>query len=189
MPGAGPRGRALAASLAVLSLAACGLFGSEPTYVRRGPIYSPNGEPLSGGPLGAPGCAEAMGRWLARVDGGSGGTIGLDAFLADARRQFAAMDLDHTGVLTPDILARYRAPYLADEAHAETREPERRRRGADEHDITQDRADPVMLADVSLRNRVTRAEFLAYARRNFAALDRNKDGRLDRDELAAACAP
>ena len=44
-------------------------------------------------------------------------------------------------------------------------------------------ADPVMLADVHLRNRVTRDEFMTYANANFAALDVNRDGRLSRAEI------
>jgi hypothetical protein len=50
-----------------------------------------------------------------------------------------------------------------------------------------DRADPVMLADTGLRNRVTRDEFMAYAQRNFATLDHHHDGRLERYEVLAAC--
>ncbi len=53
----------------------------------------------------------------------------------------------------------------------------------------EDVEDPVMVADTNLRNRVTRDDFLAYARRNFASLDRNHDGTLDRAEVLAACKP
>jgi hypothetical protein len=34
---------------------------------------------------------------------------------------------------------------------------------------------------------VTRAEFLAYARRTFAGLDADHSGRLTRDQLTRAC--
>ncbi len=52
-----------------------------------------------------------------------------------------------------------------------------------------DRPDPVMSADVNLDNRVTQEEFQAQAARTFASLDRNRDGHLSRDEVAATCAP
>lgn len=194
-----PRRQAAVAAALMLVLGACSHFGDRPP-VRQGPIYSPNGEPLSGGPLGEPSCDDAMRKWLARVDTDHVGTIGMQQFLADARRQFAAMDLDKSGVLTPSVLAQYRAPYAGerrDEAAQDDQGERPRRRRDSENDadsgkgppLTLERADPVMLADVSLRNRVTLDEFLTYERGNFASLDRNRDGRLDPDELAATCQP
>ena len=53
--------------------------------------------------------------------------------------------------------------------------------------MARDRPDPVMIADVTLRNRVTQAEFLTYERQNFAELDTNHDGRLSKDELTRSC--
>ena len=50
----------------------------------------------------------ALAGWFDRVGSGKAGTIDLAAFLADASRQFAAMDINHDGQLTPDELARYR---------------------------------------------------------------------------------
>jgi hypothetical protein len=47
--------------------------------------------------------------------------------------------------------------------------------------------DPVMSADVNLDNRVTLEEFQAQAARTFASLDRNRDGRLSKDEVEASC--
>ncbi len=44
-----------------------------------------------------------------------------------------------------------------------------------------------MSADVNLDNRVTLDEFQAQTARTFAALDRNRDGRLSKDEVAASC--
>jgi hypothetical protein len=196
-------GRAALAAALTLALGSCGYFRDRPP-VRQGPIFSPNGEPLSGGPLGDPSCADAMRTWLARVDTNHVGTIDLNEFLADARRQFAAMDLEKSGALTPPVLAQYRAPYSSaqhgdrsEEDEDRDQEQERRsRRGlimGDSDDNgpppTLERADPVMIADVSLRNRVTLGEFLAYERGNFASLDRNHDGRLDPDELVAMCQP
>jgi hypothetical protein len=190
------RMRAAVAALALLALAACGLFGGreKEREAKPGPLYSPNGEPLSGGPLGDLKCEDAMRRWFARVDADHDGSIDAAEFLADARRQFAAMDLDKSGVLTPSVLARYRAPYLAEQPREEPPDEsdsdrEKRRQRDREPPIGKDRADPVMIADVNLRNRVTLDDFLASARRNFAALDVNKNGRLSSDEMLATCKP
>ncbi|HUB94266.1 MAG TPA: EF-hand domain-containing protein, partial [Stellaceae bacterium] len=106
-------GRAVLAAALTFAIGACHPFGDRRPVVRQGPIFSPNGEPLSGGPLGDPSCKDAMQKWLARVDANHDGTIEVSEFMADARRQFSAMDLDKSGVLTPDILARYRAPYAS----------------------------------------------------------------------------
>jgi hypothetical protein len=101
-------------------------------------------------------------------------------------------------VLTPAVLAKYRAPYIADRPREEARddpgdddERERNRRRDRENGppIAKDRADPVMIADLNLRNRVTLDDFLASARRTFAGLDANKDGRLSLDEVLASCKP
>lgn len=180
--------RALAV-LSLLALCSCSMFGGDERPVRTGPLYSPNGEPLSGGPLDDPTCEQALGAWFARADTDHDGTLDEREFLADARRQFAAMDLDKSGVLTPAELAQYRAPYIR---------PGRSRPDyatlAEEHEREahgpppeEDRTDPVMIADVNLENRVTRDEFMAYAGRNFAMLDRRHDGRLDRAEVLATC--
>ncbi|HUK58740.1 MAG TPA: hypothetical protein VLV50_05865 [Stellaceae bacterium] len=181
-----PVRRALAA-LAALALASCGILSDEQKAVRASPLYSPNGEPLSGGPLGEPTCEAALGRWFDRVAAGSG-RIDESAFLGDANRQFAAMDIDKTGALTPAELARYRAPYINPKARPrDEREEERAREEGRGPPPQEDIEDPVMVADTELRNRVTRDQFLAYVRRNFAALDADHDGRLERSEVLATC--
>ena len=186
------RRRAAFAALALVALGACDRF-DKPREAKSGPIYSPNGEPLSGGSLGEPKCDDAMRRWFARVDRDHDGTIDTAEFLADARRQFAAMDLERTGVLTPAVLAQYRSPYMAERQRQDARDADKRDRDDEESDrgppMAKDRADPVMIADVSLRNRVTLDEFLASARRTFTTLDANKDGRLGSDEVVASCKP
>jgi len=184
--------RAAFVAMALLALGACALGGEKVREAKTGPLYSPNGEPLSGGPLGEPSCEDAMRRWFAKADADHDGTVDVAEFLADARRLFAAMDLDRSGVLTPSVLSHYRAPYLAERAREEPpEESERERAGRLEREreppIGKDRADPVMIADVNLRNRVTLDDFLALARRTFAGLDRNKDGRLGSDEALASC--
>ena len=192
--------------LLLLALGGCGWFrGTHPETRGKPPIYSPNGEPLNGGALGQPSCEDALSRWLARVDTDHDGTIDREEFLADARRQFDAMDLNRDGLITPSVLAQYRAPFSSEpparagtdsEAGEEARGRGRSRGGGifggsgdEDTAVRNDLADPVMMADTALRNRVTREDFLAYARRNFASIDTNHDGRLDRDELLLTCAP
>lgn len=216
------------------ALAACGSDrdSDQPSARSIGPLYSPNGEPLSGGPLGHPNCQEALAGWFDRVDAPHAGTIDLATFLADASRQYAAMDLDHHGEITPDELTRYRQAYMAELRVAEAADDDTLRpdqstqrpnqsgsppdqsaprqgggrgggrggsgglggAGSDKgdvdpnpRDIARDRPDPVMIADVTLHNRVTLAEFLAYERENFAEFDTNHDGRLSKDELTRSC--
>jgi hypothetical protein len=169
-------------------------------------IYSPNGEPLSGGALGAPSCIDAMSGWFERVDANHDGVIDRDEFLADSRRQFAVMDLDKDGVVTPGELGQYRQPFLStatrlvaaagtppagEGARRERGGQGQPRRGTNDSDdaVPQDRPDPVMLADVNLRNRVTLADFMAYESRNFADLDRRRNGRLDKAEITRSCGP
>lgn len=151
-------------------------------------LYSPNGEPLRGGSLGRPSCEAAMTGWFARVDANSDGRIGRDEFLADARRQFAVMDIDGDGTITPAELDKYRAPYRTLPAAAS---PDRSRAGRARDAATArsagNEADPVMAADTRLRFMVTRQEFLDHADRQFAQLDSNRNGALGRDEVLKTC--
>jgi len=99
--------------LAAVALMAAGC-GSDSPRRRYGPspiVFSPNGEPLSGGPLGKVACRDAIGRWFDRTDANGDGTLTFEEFEADARRQFAAMDEDSDGYVTPPELADMRAPY------------------------------------------------------------------------------
>jgi Ca2+-binding EF-hand superfamily protein len=167
-------------------------------------LYSPNGEALSGGPLGHPSCQNALSGWFDRVDGDHDGSIDRDEYLADARRQFGVMDLDKDGVITPAELAQYRAPFEGGTATL-SNEPEtslqteqgNESAGRRSHHRAApqdqgggdagDRPDPVMLADVNLRNKVSLADFLTYAQRKFTQLDTNHDGRLSKAEVLTLC--
>lgn len=203
------RRRSLAMALAALVVVG-GCSAGHHGHAARGNrsaglLYSPNGEPLNGGPLDHPPCPEAMSAWFARVDANHDGVIDASEYLADARRQFAAMDLDGDGEITPAELAQYRAPYENDtmaaqpgaaETSAQPNGGEGRRRqrhnGAAGSRSSgagagTDQADPVMVADVQLRFRVSLAEFLAFETRKFAALDKDGDGRLTKDELLQTC--
>jgi hypothetical protein len=168
------------------SIAGCsylGIGGADEDSGAYRMIYSPNGEPLRGGPWGRPNCAQAMGAWFDRVDTDKDGRVTLNEFLADARRQFDAMDLDHDGTITPAELDKYRAPYMAvplagGGGRAASRQPARN------YDAG---PDPVMAADTKLRFVVTRRDFIDYADRRLSQLDRNRDKALERDEALKIC--
>jgi hypothetical protein len=173
----------------LLMLGACDTLLSpfeSAKHERYYPLYSPNGEPLNGGPLGRPSCKDAFGGWYDRVAASHGGTIDLATYLADSRRQFAAMDLNHDGLLNPAVLAQYRAPYaLRPEPGARSGDPRSRR--PEDGGVASDRADPVMIADVTLRNQVSLDDFLTYQRRKFAELNTRHDGVLRREDVLAIC--
>ena len=188
------RGGVLASAL-IGALAAC---SNSSIVQKRGPadiLYSPNGEPLGGGALGRTDCETAMGRWLTRVDGNHDGTVEWDEYRADARRQFAAMDLDHDGFVTPSELQEYRAPFVregrvraAPSDSASGERPARRRGGGEgEAPSGYDRPDTVMSADKTLRHKVSEADFIAQAERRFHQIDAAHNGRLTADELVKAC--
>ena len=157
---------------------------------------SPNGEPL-GGP-GA-NCPDALTRWFDTADVNHDGSLDQAEFMADATRWFAAMDSNHDGFVTPDELTTLRLklappkPPPARGSRDEEAEGDRReRRGwfaGRGPRPTSDRPDPVMSADVNLDNRVSAEEFQAQALRVFGGLDRNRDGRLSKDEVLVGCRP
>ena len=178
------RGRAALALLLAVLLGACG--HDSPARERYYAIYSPVGEPLNGGPLGRPSCPDAEGGWFDRIAAGHG-AIDRETFLAEARRQFTAMDLDKNGLIDPSELAAYRAPYAILTPAEPKPRPGQSRLGADGGATRSDRADPVMIADVNLRNQVSLADFLAYESRKFAELDTNHDRLLRREEILAVC--
>jgi hypothetical protein len=202
-----------AASVLSALLVACGGADKETSLGSAAArvIYSPNGEPLSGGPLGHPSCEEALTRWFDRLDLDRKGTIDRDQYLADARRQFTAMDLDKQGAITADELSRYRAPYdsvsrsetAATATESSSRAP---RPGQGAHRQGQsntgprasvpggprghspdEEPDPVMAADVHLQFKVTLPDFVAYADGKFVELNGKHDGRLTKTEVLALC--
>ncbi|OIQ88078.1 hypothetical protein GALL_300440 [mine drainage metagenome] len=177
---AGMAGVAAAGVLALL-LTGCGFQGRRPAVARRDAlVYSPNAEPLTGGPLGRASCAVAEGRWFDRLAGGPAGQVSRERFLADARAQFARMDLNHDGMLTSAVLARYRAPYLPNGGVSDG--------GRGGLGGGADKADPVMSADSHLLFRVTLEDFLAQAEDVFERLDRQHAGALSRADAEAFCA-
>lgn len=142
-------------------------------------IYSPLGEPLSGGPLGHPACSVALGKWLDRIDLNHDGVITLDEYLADAKRQFHIMDLDGTGEITASELAQYRAPYGFDQKG--------KKHHGDSSLAVDDRPDPVMAADDKMRFEVTLRQYLDYQIRVFASLDPQRNRRVPRAWFLTQC--
>ena len=190
--------------LAGVCLSAC---GSHPRAKSLETIYSPNGEPLNGGPLGHPACRDAIAGWFTRVDVNRDGMVDLDEFLADTRHQFAAMDLAKDGEITAAELSTYRAPYEATlslgpqddfgaPTTATTRRSRRQRgnsmgisRPGRKGDVPSDAADPVMSADVNLNFRVTLSDFVTYKTKEFTQMDVKHTGRLTLDEVQQSSCP
>jgi hypothetical protein len=169
-------------------------------------LYSLNGEPLRGGALGMPTCEAARGAWFDRVDADHDGTISRDEFMADARAQFALMDLNHDGVITPAELSTFRLPYrpggiAVASSDNEPVAPPKRPTNGHKHDNdpgagfsssgaggkNDDPTDPVMSADKDLKFKVTRDDFMAQADENFAAHDGGHAGFLSRADILSTC--
>ncbi|MBI3516117.1 MAG: hypothetical protein HY060_18960 [Proteobacteria bacterium] len=180
----------------VALLAACG-GGREAARLPPGPPVSPLGEPLISATPGTA-CDVALAQWFDRVDGNRDGMLDMAEFSAAAARWFALMDANGDGSVTPDELTTLRLklvpppppPKRGSEEELAERRRERQGRGWFDGPARRgpnEQPDPVMSADVNLDNRVTLDEFQAQAARTFAALDRNRDGRLSKDEVAASC--
>jgi hypothetical protein len=180
-----------------IAITGCSARHSQPSGFVR--LYSPAGEPLNGGALGEPSCADALSAWFEHVDRDGDGTIDRDEFLADGRRQFAAMDLDKDGIITPAELAQYRAAYEPGAAPApgpavaadasSDRKPRRGRRqgGGGNGGGGNDRPDPVMAADVHFHHQVSLPDFMDHLSRQFLALDIGQRGRLAKSDVLRLC--
>jgi hypothetical protein len=162
--------------------------GSPPPPFRT--FYSPNGEVLNGGPLGKPSCSDAITSWFNRADTDHNGRLTREEFLADARRQFAVMDLDHDAVITPVELDRYRDPFSPPQEKQSTNRNDRSRGNQDRgrSSLTAgDTPDPVMAADIRLRNVVDLQDFMFHAEKVFLSLDKKHEGSLDVRAATTAC--
>lgn len=210
-----------AASLCLLAIALTGCWGgSRPGGDHRtfSIQFSPNAEPLSGGPLGRPKCEDALSGWFDRTDSNHDGVIDHDEFLADARLQFERMDRYHAGYVTALDLSEFRAPYDpspgdegtppddSDQRNGQTGGAGERKgppgnmpggsgrsdngRGPQQRGPSVDtRADPVMSADKTLSFKVTLQDFLNQAEENFRGLDHNHDGKITRESVTGSCTP
>lgn len=156
--------------------------GNRPSLADFRIVYSPNGEPLTGGPLGRPACADAVAGWFARTDLNHDGFLDHDEFMADAQAQFTRMDLDHSGVLTTAKLAVYRQPYqdVPPPSLQNSHSPRGDQAGEDQGrpPRLQDQEDPVMVADKTLSFKVTQGEYMAHVEEMFVRLDPTHQGRV-----------
>lgn len=169
-------------SLAVL--AACSAL-PEKNQPEHGPIqilYSPTGDPLNGGPLGRPTCAEAMKHWFDRVDKNHNSAVTLDEFLNDAKAQLQRMDIDRNGYLVSEELERFRMAYRDFPAEKKADHGENSSSGAGGISSV---IDPVMSADTNLDYKVMPDEFLSYSRKTFANLDAAHNSQLSLAEVTA----
>ncbi len=154
--------------------------------------FSPNGEPMTGGPRGYPPCDQALARWFSEADRDRNGAISREEFLADARRQFKVMDLDGNGDITPAELAEYRTPFATPPKGAPSLLPADAPAGAIPRrplagPISDTLNDPVMIADTELRFRVSLPAFLASADRQFLKLGASQGAPLGPDVVATLC--
>ena len=172
-------------------------------------IYSPNGEPLNGGPLGHPECKDTMAAWFTRVDTDHDGNVSRDEFMSNARVQFPRMDIDHNGYLLSEELERFRKPYrdYATETKGSQKDGggkmdskenlhRRHREKSEDSDSSSShshdgssgiQADPVMSADTNNDFQVTPAEYTAQAQKIFNQADADHNGLLNQEKIEGFC--
>ncbi len=161
--------------------------GSEMLSRFPTPIYSLTGERLNGGPKGQTTCEDAQAKWLQNVDLDKDGGLELDELLTEAKRQFALMDLNHDGFITPDELSLYRAQTGGTQLATEPME-------GDKHGVhplpmhpAGSQPDPVLSADSNLDFQVSLEEYLSQQKDNMAQFNKDKDQSLDAQELNLLC--
>lgn len=161
----------------------------------RGLFMSPMGEPFRS----ADPAADNIATWFAGADRDRDGALAAGELQQDAARFFAALDGDGNGELSMAEIARYEnevAPEVQVGLQMRSTgvgdwQGGRRRRaiyygkgvdGAGRFSFL-NIPHPVMAADADLNRGVTSSEFERAAAERFAALDKDRDGRLVRAEL------
>lgn len=182
--------------VAALALGGCSSSPKDATVkdkqfrfqVHSGPggmLYSPNGEPLTGGPLGTPSCTDALTKWFALVDSNHDGVIDQTELTADARIQFNRMDRDRDGAIYPSELLSYREPFEVGikRQHVDLTQQTDDKKKKEQADFS----DPVMSADTNLDFKVTLDEMTTQAQELFKVIDHDHNGKLDKAEVLATC--
>jgi hypothetical protein len=158
-------------------------------------FISPMGEPFRRGT--EPG--EPIERWFAGADTDNDGALTVTEFQADAMRFYATLDVNSDGEIAPDEIIRYetqvapevqmgmRLRVALDRNGRPVRQP-RQRPGEGPYGMGSQALlaipQPVISADADLNRGVSPAEFRHTAGQRFLLIDRNRDGRITRDELA-----
>jgi hypothetical protein len=166
-----------------------------PPAAPAGPFLSPMGEPFRSDRPGA----DNVGTWFAAADRNSDRTLTLAELREDSERFFALLDTDRDGELEMAEIARYenevapevqlglqmRATGVGDWGGGRRRRVlvyERGVDGAGRYSFL-NIPHPVMAADFDMNRGVSRDEFAQAASERFGLLDKDRDGRLTRDEL------
>lgn len=123
-------------------------------------------------------------RYLRSLDENHDGRIAKKEFLARSREQFAELDRNRDGALSPRELEKAR------EQARKKRDEARRRAGKPPMPAEADQGRKPLLYGLAERDldgdgRITLGEFLAKRERTFAELDTNRDGVISREEAKA----
>ncbi|HTU11131.1 MAG TPA: hypothetical protein VMG08_09570 [Allosphingosinicella sp.] len=162
--------------------------GAPPVNV----FISPMGEPFRR----AQGPGEPIDRWFRGVDTDNDGALSVTEFQADALRFFATLDGNSDGEIAPDEMIRYETQ-VAPEVQMGLRmrivagnrgRRVRERPGDGPYGMGSQALlnipQPVISADADLNRGVSTVEFRHTAGQRFLLIDRNRDGRITRDELS-----
>jgi Ca2+-binding EF-hand superfamily protein len=142
--------------------------------------------------------------WFAAVDADHDGRITPAEYLKDAAAFFARLDRDHNLEIEPAEIEYYETeiapeirvvstgaqyhPSSDDSGESTQKEPYPDRLGAGRYSWI-DLPEPIVSMDTNFDRAISRQEFLAAARKRFAALDADHNGVLTRDELPKITPP
>jgi hypothetical protein len=156
-------------------------------------FISPMGEPFRR----AQGPGEPIDRWFQGADGDHDGALTVTEFQADALRFFATLDVNHDSEIAPDEIIRYetevapevqsgmRVTYTVGRDGRQRRPRQRPGEGpfGMGSQALLNIPQPVISADADFKRGVSPAEFRHTAGQRFLLVDRNRDGRITREEL------